>query len=150
MKIPAWLTSSAVVDLVRLALEEDAVQRDITSLATVPADATATGTIVVRQDARIAGLPLLTPQSALMSAFPTLAAEFSVEDGATVGPGTVVAAVKGSARHLLGAERTLLNFLQRLSGIATETARYVAACAGTKARIMETRKTCPGFRILDK
>jgi nicotinate-nucleotide pyrophosphorylase (carboxylating) len=150
VKSPAWLTSAGFAELLRRALEEDGVRQDVTSLAIVPKDAAASGTIVAKAEGRIAGLPLLMTQSPLLSAFPALSATFLVEDGAPVAPGTNVAVLKATARDLLALERTVLNFLQRLSGIATETARYVAACAGTKARIMETRKTCPGFRALDK
>jgi nicotinate-nucleotide pyrophosphorylase (carboxylating) len=150
MKAPTWLGSAPLADLVRLALEEDGVREDVTSLATVPKEALATGTFVAKAAGRIAGLPLLLPSSPLVAPFPGLTAEFFVEDGAGVSPGDRVAALRGPARSLLGIERTALNFLQRLSGVATATARYVAACAGTKARILETRKTVPGFRTLDK
>jgi nicotinate-nucleotide pyrophosphorylase (carboxylating) len=150
VKAPVWLGSAGLADLVRLALEEDGVRNDVTSLATVPKDAMATGTIVAKKAGRIAGLPLLLPLSPLVAPFPGLTAEFFVEDGAEVAAGGRVAALRAPARSLLALERTALNFLQRLSGIATATARYVAACAGTKARILETRKTVPGFRVLDK
>lgn len=150
MKAPPWLGSAALADLVRLALEEDGVRNDVTSLATVPKEAMATGTVVAKAAGRVAGLPLLLPLSPLVAPFPGIAAEFFVEDGAVVAPGARVAALRAPARSLLALERTALNFLQRLSGIATATARYVAACAGTKARILDTRKTVPGFRVLDK
>jgi nicotinate-nucleotide pyrophosphorylase (carboxylating) len=150
MKAPAWATSGAFAQLVRLALEEDAVRNDVTSLAIVPKDAAAIGTVVAKQAGRIAGLPILADGSPLRAAFPALKAELIVEDGADVAAKARVAEIRGPAHDVLALERTMLNFLQRLSGIATETARYVAACAGTKARILETRKTCPGFRALDK
>jgi nicotinate-nucleotide pyrophosphorylase (carboxylating) len=150
VKAPPWLGSASLADLVRLALEEDGVRQDVTSLATVPKNATATGTIVAKAPGRIAGLPLLMPLSPLVAPFPGLTVEFFLEDGAEVAPGARAAALRGPARSLLAIERCALNFLQRMSGIATATARYVAACAGTKARILETRKTAPGFRALDK
>jgi nicotinate-nucleotide pyrophosphorylase (carboxylating) len=150
MMTPSWLGSPAFADLVRLALDEDAVRNDVTSDATVPRDAGATGTIVAKQPGRIAGLPLLLPQSPLMRPFPDLSARALVAEGAAVEAGTPVASMSGPARTVLAIERTVLNFLQRLSGIATECARYVAACEGTRATILETRKTCPGFRVLDK
>jgi nicotinate-nucleotide pyrophosphorylase (carboxylating) len=150
MKIPGWLTSAAFADVVRLALEEDAVRQDITSQAIVPKDASASGAIVAKAEGRLAGLPILMSPSPLLSAFPALDAQFILEDGIAVTKGAKVAVLRGAARDILAIERTLLNFLQRMSGIATETSRYVAACAGTKARIMETRKTCPGLRALDK
>jgi nicotinate-nucleotide pyrophosphorylase (carboxylating) len=150
VKAPPWLGSAQLAELVRLALEEDGVRDDVTSLAIVPKEATATGTVVAKAPGRVAGLPLLMSGSPLVAPFPGVAAEFFVEDGAGVKPGDRVAALRGPARSLLAIERTALNFLQRLSGIASATARYVAACAGTQARVLDTRKTAPGFRVLDK
>jgi nicotinate-nucleotide pyrophosphorylase (carboxylating) len=150
MRVPAWLGSPALADLARLALEEDGIANDVTSAATVPYGVAATATIAAKEAGRIAGLPLLLPESPLIKPFAGLASRPLLEDGSAVAPGTKVAELRGPARTVLAVERTLLNFLQRLSGIATITARYVAACAGTKARILETRKTCPGFRALDK
>jgi nicotinate-nucleotide pyrophosphorylase (carboxylating) len=150
VKAPAWVAAPAFADLVRLALAEDGVDRDVTSLTVVPENAAGTGTVIAKAPGRIAGLPILAPESPLMRAFPAVRAEFLSDDGAEVAAGDRVLTVRGPGRDLLALERTTLNFLERLSGIATETARYVALCDGTRARVMETRKTCPGFRALDK
>jgi nicotinate-nucleotide pyrophosphorylase (carboxylating) len=94
----------------------------------------------------VAGLPLAAEVFARLGA----SLDAAVSDGARVEPGAVVARVRGSARDLLAAERTALNFLQRLSGVATQTARFVDAVRGTSARIVDTRKTTPGWRALEK
>jgi nicotinate-nucleotide pyrophosphorylase (carboxylating) len=134
--------------LVRAALEEDRAFEDITTLATVPAESRARAALVARADGVIAGLPLA------MAAFRVLdpAVEMHVQagDGSRVTRGTTVLALEGSARALLSAERVALNFAQRLSGAATLTARYVDAVRGTRARILDTRKTTPLFRALEK
>ena len=136
--------------LISMALEEDHVDQDCTSAALVPEDAQARGRVVVRAPGIIAGLFLLAPNSALLAPFPGLSFQVFVQDGAAVSPGEIVAELMGSARAVLGIERTLLNFLQRMSGIATLTAQYVHALEGTSTCIQETRKTCPGWRTLDK
>jgi len=136
--------------LVRMALAEDHVDRDLTSIALVPEEARAVGRVVARAPGTIAGLFLLTPDSPLFEPFPDLLVQLGAEDGEAVCAGQVLAELTGPARDILGVERTLLNFLQRLSGIATLTASYVRALEGTSARIQETRKTCPGWRTLDK
>lgn len=136
--------------LVRLALEEDAVHDDVTTKTVVPAAVRGVGKLVAKADGVVAGLPMLRPESPLMRAFPTLSARILAADGARVRKGDVLAVLTGSGRELLSAERTVLNFLQRMSGVATATAAYVAAVDGTVARIQETRKTCPGWRDLDK
>ncbi|HYC77018.1 MAG TPA: carboxylating nicotinate-nucleotide diphosphorylase [Planctomycetota bacterium] len=141
--------SESLSVLVRLALEEDAVDRDVTALSIVPETARGRGVVLAKQEGVVAGLPLLRPESPLMRAFPSVAARSHVPEGSRVAPGTSIAECRGSARELLGLERTLLNFLQRLSGIATATAACVAA-AGPRTRVQETRKTCPGWRELDK
>lgn len=147
---PDFLAGHAFAVLVGLALDEDGVTRDLTARGLVPADRRGRADIRMKADGIIAGLPLLLPESPLMRAFPSVSAEFLVAEGARVASGTVVARLSGLGRDLLGLERTLLNFLQRMSGIATETSRYVAAAAGTRACIMETRKTVPGHRLSDK
>jgi nicotinate-nucleotide pyrophosphorylase (carboxylating) len=134
--------------LVRAALEEDRAFEDITTLATVPAESRARAALVARTDGVIAGLPLA------MAAFRMLDPDGSLkvlaDDGSHVSRGTTVLTLEGSARSLLSAERVALNFAQRLSGIATLTARYVDAVRGTRARILDTRKTTPTFRALEK
>ncbi len=141
---------SAVVDrAVAEALAEDiGLVGDVTTRATVPAGTRASGVIAARQAGTIAGVQLA--HAAFKTLDPFAQFEVVVADGATVASGGVIARVSGDARALLTAERTALNFLGHLSGIATLTARYVAAVAGTKARIVDTRKTTPGLRALEK
>ncbi|MGY0780673.1 carboxylating nicotinate-nucleotide diphosphorylase [Azospirillum argentinense] len=135
--------------IVRAALAEDLGRAgDITTDSIVPADAVATARVAARQDGRVAGLEVA------LSAFRILdpAAELRVEhgDGADVAPGATIATVTARARALLTAERTALNLLGRLSGIATATRALVREVEGTRARIVCTRKTTPGLRVLEK
>ena len=134
--------------LIARALEEDIGFGDVTTLSTVPAERTLTATIISRQSGVIAGLDVAAEVFRAVDA--TLHIELLVADGAAVTPDTQVARIAGSARSILTAERTALNFLGRLSGIATLTARCVAAIAGTNAAIIDTRKTTPGLRALEK
>lgn len=147
---PEFLSDTGFSTLIRLALTEDGVWHDLTAQGLVARTAEGRAEVRIKSDGIMAGLPLLLPSSALMSAFPRVTATCHRQDGARVSPGDIVAQLAGPAHDLLAMERTLLNFLQRMSGIATETARYVAAVAGTRARIQETRKTVPGHRLLDK
>ncbi|NUB09087.1 carboxylating nicotinate-nucleotide diphosphorylase [Azospirillum sp. Vi22] len=135
--------------IVRAALAEDLGRAgDITTDSIVPADAVATARVAARKDGRVAGLEVA------LSAFRILdpAAELRVEhgDGADVAPGATIATVTARARALLTAERTALNLLGRLSGIATATRALVREVEGTRARIVCTRKTTPGLRVLEK
>ncbi|CAO3380077.1 carboxylating nicotinate-nucleotide diphosphorylase [Azospirillum argentinense] len=135
--------------IVRAALAEDLGRAgDITTDSIVPEDAVATARVAARKDGRVAGLEVA------LSAFRTLdpAAELRVEhgDGADVAPGATIATVTARARALLTAERTALNLLGRLSGIATATRALVREVEGTRARIVCTRKTTPGLRVLEK
>jgi len=134
---------------VRAALAEDlGTAGDLTSDAAIPAEATATAEIVVRKPGCLAGLDVAA--FAFHAMDPDAVVTTLVEDGTGVDAGTVVARIEGNARALLGAERTALNFLGRLCGIATATQSAVDAVAGTKARIACTRKTTPGLRHLEK
>lgn len=146
--IPFPLDASATDALVRAALEEDAAFHDVSTLATVLSDRHVRAVLVARRDGVIAGTPLA------VAAFRALDDRASVRveagDGTAVRAGDVVLHLNGHARGLLSAERVALNFLQRLSGVATLTARFVAAVAGTGARILDTRKTTPGWRRLEK
>jgi nicotinate-nucleotide pyrophosphorylase (carboxylating) len=135
--------------LLPLALAEDLGEvGDITSTATVPSQARGAALLVARSPGVLAGVPVAE----------RLAAEFEIRahwralraDGDRLEAGTVVARLAGPMRSLLSMERILLNFLQRLSGIATLTARFVEAAAGTRAAILDTRKTTPGWRALEK
>jgi nicotinate-nucleotide pyrophosphorylase (carboxylating) len=135
--------------LIRRALDEDAGDKgDVTTLATIPADLHYTGTMLAKAHGVVAGL--LVAQQSFLQVEPTVHFTPLVADGAQVVPGTQIAKVVGPARALLTGERIALNFLQRMSGIATATSRYVAAVSGTRARILDTRKTAPGLRLLDK
>jgi nicotinate-nucleotide pyrophosphorylase (carboxylating) len=139
-----------IAEAVRRALAEDlGPAGDVTTLATVPSDAVATARFVPRRAGVIAGLAVAA------SAFDAVGpgrVEFvdEVADGTDVSAGTVIATVHGSLRAILTAERTALNFLGHLSGVASATRAWVDAVAGTGARIRDTRKTVPGLRALEK
>ncbi len=135
-------------DLIRRALEEDGADADITTLSTVPEDQQSSGTIIVRQAGVIAGLAVAAETFRQLDS--RISIEFLIRDGAAVEAGDVLAHLNGPARSLLSAERVALNFLGRLSGIATITARCVCAVEGTRAHILDTRKTTPGLRSLEK
>jgi len=138
----------AVHRLIALALEEDLGRGDLTSEALIPASLRAEGELLVKAEGVIAGMEVAA--AVFQTVDPETSWEALVEDGTGVHPGQVIARVRGRARALLAAERTALNFLQRLSGIATLTSRYVAAIRGTAARLVDTRKTTPGWRYLEK
>ena len=138
-----------VEHLVAAALAEDLGQAgDITTDSIVPRELRSQARIVARKQGVIAGLPLA--EASFKALDPACSFELTVEDGAKVAAGDTVALVAGKTRALLSAERVALNFLGRLSGIATLTAAYVAAVKGTQARIVCTRKTTPGLRALEK
>jgi nicotinate-nucleotide pyrophosphorylase (carboxylating) len=137
-----------ILEAVRRALDEDIGPGDITSMACVPEGRKARGRYLARQPMVVAGVELLPPIYDLRGGVDSL--ELKLASGDRAGPGQVVAEVSGRARTLLECERTALNFLQRLSGVATLTRRYVDAVAGTGCRILDTRKTTPGLRRLEK
>jgi nicotinate-nucleotide pyrophosphorylase (carboxylating) len=137
-----------VHDLIRQALEEDGAYADITTLSTVPEQRSARGSLLTRQAGSIAGLAIVAETFRLFDE--QISVDLLVHDGATVQAGEVLAHLSGPARSLLSAERVALNFLGRLSGIATLTARCVQAVEGTRVRILDTRKTTPGLRSLEK
>ena len=134
--------------VVETALAEDAPWGDVTSEVLVPDGAMATGCLVARKAGVVAGLPVAAAVFAAVD--PTISVRDLVADGTAVEAGTRLAEVEGAARSLLRAERVALNLVQRLSGVATLTARYVTAVAGTDARITDTRKTTPGLRSLER
>jgi len=145
----AFLSPLEVDAAVERALVEDLGRAgDVTSIATVPADANAHAVVVARAAGTIAGLPLVAATVQRLAADVELAAEAA--DGATVAAGALLMRIVGPARTILAAERTALNFLGHLSGIATATAAFVRAVAHTEARICCTRKTTPGLRALEK
>jgi nicotinate-nucleotide pyrophosphorylase (carboxylating) len=126
----------------------DLVDRDITSAATIPQESRLRGRITSKANGVIAGVPVAAAVFALID--PAIQLQAWVAEEGPVKPGDVLAEVNGPGRALLAGERTALNFLGRLSGIATLTRRYVDAVAGTEAVILDTRKTAPGSRFLDK
>lgn len=148
------VTRQQLVAVIQRALEEDVGDGDITTLGTVAAEARYEGKFIAKATGVVAGLAVtqLTFDLAALLYGPGQPVHFQahVTDGQTVERGAVIASIQGPGQVLLTAERTALNFLQRMSGIATMTARYVAAVEGTKAKILDTRKTVPGLRLLDK
>jgi nicotinate-nucleotide pyrophosphorylase (carboxylating) len=144
----ALLAPEEIRRLTATALAEDVGEGDVTTLATVPETAHATGRIVARQSLVVAGLDLA------QACFEVLSTDVRLErlasDGQHLGRGEALLRLDGSARAILTGERVALNFLQRLSGIATLTARFVRAVEGTSAKILDTRKTTPGWRRLEK
>jgi nicotinate-nucleotide pyrophosphorylase (carboxylating) len=142
------LSQREIREAVRLALAEDLGSGDATTLATVPARARATAVMVAREPLVVAGLAFAV--AAFRELGPRIRLSGEVRDGEPVGKGGTLLRAEGPARALLSAERVALNFLQRLSGVATLTAAYVAAVAGTRARILDTRKTTPGWRRFEK
>lgn len=130
------------------ALQEDIGEGDVTTNCTVPEDAWLTGRFVAKAHGVLAGLDVAGLAFTLLDA--RVQVNRCVADGATVEPRQTLATVAGPARALLSGERTALNILQRMSGIATATRRFVEAVAGTRAVILDTRKTAPGLRLLDK
>ena len=141
--------ASAADALIRLALTEDlGATGDRTSLATIPETTRARANFVARSGGVVAGLPVAGRVCEAVSA--ELAFTPTVADGTTTERGTVVATVSGPLRAVLAAERTALNFLQRLSGVASLTRKYVEAASGFRAKLLDTRKTTPGWRLLEK
>ncbi|MFN3407816.1 MAG: carboxylating nicotinate-nucleotide diphosphorylase [Limisphaerales bacterium] len=133
---------------VRAALAEDLGTGDVTTLATVPEEATARAVMRAREPLVVAGLAFAA--AAFRELDPRVDVSLSVNDGARVESGGALLAVAGPARALLSAERVALNFVQRLSGVATATAAYVAAIADTGVQLLDTRKTTPGWRAFEK
>jgi nicotinate-nucleotide pyrophosphorylase (carboxylating) len=140
--------SAEMLELVRRALAEDVGAGDVTALATVPAGAVGAARILARETVVVAGLPLAGIVFAELD--PAMRVEFLVSDGDVVGKGGTLLRLAGSGQAILTGERTALNFLTHLSGIATLTRRFVELLAGTKTKIRDTRKTIPGLRMLEK
>jgi nicotinate-nucleotide pyrophosphorylase (carboxylating) len=148
MTIPA-LPPELIAAAVDAALREDlGAAGDITSAATIPASATAIATFGARQPGVLAGLPFAA--AAFRAIDPTVRFEALMADGQPIASGDILARVSGNARAILSAERVALNYLTHLSGIATATARLVERVLHTKARILDTRKTTPGLRLIEK
>ncbi|WIE71157.1 carboxylating nicotinate-nucleotide diphosphorylase [Curtobacterium sp. MCJR17_020] len=145
---PGTIPPHALRRVIETALEEDAPWGDVTSETLIPADATATATLAAREPGVLSGGTVFV---AVMHAVdPSIRATVHADEGAAFTVGDTLATVTGSARSVLRAERVALNLVQRMSGIATATAAHVAAAAGTSARIVDTRKTTPGLRALER
>ncbi len=142
------LNLRSIDGLVELALAEDIGIGDITTEATVPIEQQGTGVITAKSGGIIAGLPVAARVFEKLD--PDLSFRALVNDGASVTTGTRIVEVQGSARTILSGERTALNFLQRLSGVATLTAAFVNAVADYDVKIVDTRKTAPGWRAVQK
>jgi nicotinate-nucleotide pyrophosphorylase (carboxylating) len=142
------LKQEALTESVRSALDEDGAFDDVTTIATVVSDRRSRGTLVARENGVVCGVPLALEAFRLLD--PKVSIRVDHEDGTRVRAGDPVLFVTGHARGLLSSERVALNYMQRLSGIATLTSRYVEAVKGTKAKILDTRKTTPGWRTLEK
>ena len=146
--MPSTLDASAYRDLLKSFLDEDLGSGDITTETTVSATQRARGEIIAKAPLVLAGIELFAEVFRLLDK--TTSTEIICHDGEELTPGNIPARVYASARALLSGERVALNLLQRLSGVATQTRRYVRAIEGTGARILDTRKTTPGLRALEK
>ena len=149
--------SRRITAIIENALQEDRATRDATSYACIDPNQRAAATIIARQDCILAGIGCLARIFDVYAALDgAVLAHYEVTthpeifDGVRLHKGQSVAVIRHNARVILSCERVILNFLQRMIGIATMTRKYVDAVAGTKARILDTRKTVPGFRVIDK
>lgn len=134
--------------LIDLALTEDIANGDITSEYLIPAASSATAQLTAKEEMVIAGLDMVTRVFHRLD--PEIEIRFMVKEGEVIPKGTVIASLSGKTKTLLTGERTALNFLQRLSGIATHTRNYVRLMEGTTTKLVDTRKTTPGWRQLEK
>lgn len=139
---------AATLELVRLALAEDVGSGDVTARYFVPESAQSAGRVIAKEPGVLAGMGVAS--RVLLEVDPTIVIEPLKQDGDVLSKGDVVMKLSGSSRSLLTAERTMLNFLQRLSGVASQTARYVAALGNSQTKLLDTRKTTPGWRRLEK
>jgi len=142
------LNKPKLAEAIRLWLEEDIGTGDVTTLSTIPADSVTTGIIHVKEDGVLAGLPVAEEVFRIVD--PRLTFEARAVEGGPLRKGDTIAFVSGSTRSILLGERLALNLLQRLSGIATRTRAFVDALDGLPARLVDTRKTTPGHRMLEK
>jgi nicotinate-nucleotide pyrophosphorylase (carboxylating) len=142
------LTEKQINAIIDVALNEDIGQGDVTSAALISPDLTGKATLLVKEKGVLAGIEVA--QRVFQRVDPATKLEIFAKDGSAINPGDKIAIATGSIISILKAERIALNFLQRLSGIATLTARYVSEAKGTNAKIYDTRKTTPGLRLLEK
>ena len=142
------LPAHVIHEIVARALAEDIGTGDLTTMAAIPAGATASARLEMREAGVVCGLPVWN--AVFHAVDPGLQLDTRIAEGRRADRGDTVSTLRGSAASILTGERVALNLIQRMSGIATLTARYVEAIAGTRARILDTRKTTPGLRALEK
>lgn len=142
------LNPEEILRAVRAALAEDVGSGDVTTLATVPENSTCRAVMRARESLVVAGIAFA--ETAFRELSSEIKTSISIADGAKAGSGDVLLTVTGSTRAILSAERVALNYVQRLSGVATAAAQYVEAIRGTQAHILDTRKTTPGWRTFEK
>jgi len=142
------LSAEQINSIIDLALAEDIGHGDITSEGLIPPELEGKASILAKEEGIIAGGEVA--RRVFLRVDPSLKVELLIKDGAKVQPGDIVATVSGKVISILKAERAALNFLQRLSGIASQTARYIAETQGLEVKITDTRKTTPGLRLLEK
>ncbi len=145
---PAYITDDFLQEFISSAFREDVGDGDHSSLAAIPADAKSKARLLVKDTGILAGVDLAL--QIFKHADPSLTIEVRLQDGAKIKPGDVAFVVSGSSRSILTAERLVLNSMQRMSGIATKTQRLVKLIEGTSAHLLDTRKTTPNFRLLEK
>jgi nicotinate-nucleotide pyrophosphorylase (carboxylating) len=148
MNRPTYVTEAALTQFIQSALQEDVGDGDHSSLAAIPADARNQARLLVKDNGRLAGVEVA--QLICQAVDPSLSVKVMLTDGSPVQYGDVAFTVTGRAQAILTAERLLLNCMQRMSGIATYTHQLTQLIAGTKARLLDTRKTTPNFRIMEK
>ncbi len=148
MALANYLTKKQLDKVIDLALAEDLAHGDITTGSLIPPDLSGEASLLVKESGVLAGIEVAA--RVFQRVDTSLEVEIPVQDGTPVKPGDIVGKVSGGVAGILKAERTALNFLQRLSGVASLTSRYVAEIAGTGAQIYDTRKTTPGLRLLEK
>ena len=148
MGIPRLTPEEQIDEIIELALAEDLGQGDVTSEILIPPDLVGKAYILVKEEGVIAGLKVA--EEVFRRVDPTLKVEILIKDGAKVKAGDITANVSGAVISILEAERTAINFVQKLSGVATATSKYVAQVQGLKTNIIDTRKTTPGMRLLEK
>ncbi len=141
-------TEAFIAEIIKQALAEDLSHGDVTTEALISNQWQGKASILIKAEGILAGIEIA--KQVFLTVDPELEVEILIQDGARVKPGDIVAIINGRIANILKAERTALNFLQHLSGIASETARYVEAVDGLPVKIMDTRKTIPGLRVLEK
>jgi len=144
MKIP----EKTIQDIIDLALKEDTGGGDVTSDVLISPDMTAEGSLLAKAEGVLAGGEVA--RRVFTSVDPSLHVEIFIKDGTVLKPGDIIGSVSGKAAGIFKAERVALNFIQKLSGIATETSKYVAETRSTRVTVIDTRKTTPGLRLLEK